>query len=97
MSDGTVATDGSKIRAIWSLRESIAEAYRHEGVSYHVSYFYTYSPMHTVVYVLHTYVYTSTKCVGVRCDHCCVYNVPLQPPSTMSPYRWTTIMNSWNC
>ena len=35
--DGTVATDGGKLQALWALRESIAEAVRHEGTSYHVS------------------------------------------------------------
>lgn len=34
--DGTVATDGGKLQALWALREGIAEAVRHEGTSYHV-------------------------------------------------------------
>ena len=35
--DGTVATDGGKLKALWALREGIAEAVRQEGTSYHVS------------------------------------------------------------
>ena len=35
--DGTLATDGGKLRALWALREGISESVRHEGTSYHVS------------------------------------------------------------
>ena len=37
VSDGTVATDWSKIHAVWALRERIAEALNAEGAVYKVS------------------------------------------------------------
>jgi FAD/FMN-containing dehydrogenase len=36
--DGTVAQDWSKIRAVWALRERIAEALNAEGAVYKVTY-----------------------------------------------------------
>ena len=69
MSDGTVATDGSKIRAIWSLRERVPEAFHHhtEGVSYRVSYFHKYSSMHITVCHICIYVQHINVCVCVVC------------------------------
>ena len=44
--DGTLATDVGKLRALWALREGIAEAVRHEGTSYHVSLLHEMTTYH---------------------------------------------------